>query len=191
MSKAWIRKCRGSIEISILAGVVFVACALLFAQFIRTVGADRNDQSQANDMAIIQMAVRSYAVANKAAFQQNKTLMYVNDQYAPTLAELTNLGYLSATAGANTVNPYGSTFAIKLIKKANNAIEGLVYLNSSVLGRDGQPDQLRACRIARALQDSGVCTSPFDSAVLQNGMAQVPNPSNQPAVVGALVYVAP
>lgn len=174
-----------------LAGIVFVAIAMLFTQFIRTVGAERRDQSQSNDIAIIKMAVQFYAVANKAAFQQGKTLMYVNDQYAPTLAELTSLGYLSATVGANTVNPYGSSFSIKISVKPNKAIEGLVYLNSSVIGSDGQPDQRRACRIARALLDSGVCTSPFNTAVLQNGQVQLPNPSNQPAVVGALIYVSP
>lgn len=174
-----------------LGAILFFACALVFAKYIRVTRAEKLDLGLADTVDVVRSAVESYATSNKAAFQQGKTLMYVNDQYAPTIAELQALGYLSLTAGTNVVNPFGSTYGVKLVVNPNKSITGLVYLKSSLLDALGQPDQNRSCRIARALLDKGVCTSPFNAGVLQNGTTQISNPSGRPAVVAALVFVSP
>lgn len=182
---------RGSLEVSLLGLVLFLACVMVFAKFVRVTRDQKLDQGLGNTIDIVRMAVEAYAKSNKAAFQQGKTLMYVSDQFAPTISELQTLGYLSAGAGTDTSTPFGSTYGVRVTINANQSITGLVYLRSSLLNDKGQPDQMRACRVARALRDRGVCTSPVNFAVLQNGTSQLPNPSGQPAVVGALVFVAP
>lgn len=182
---------RGSLEVAAIGLMLFLVCTLVFAKYVRVLRNEKLDQGLGDTIDIVRMAVESYATENKAAFQQGKTIMMINDQYAPTITELQNLGYLALFAGTNTVNPFGSTYGIKLTLNANKSITGLVYLQSSMLNSLGQPDQQRACRVAHALRDRGVCTSPVSSAVLQNGTTQLANPSGQPAVVGALVFVAP
>lgn len=185
------KKQKGVLEVAMIGLIVFFMCALVFAKYIRVSRDLKLDLGLGDTIDIVRMAVESYATKNKSAFQQGKTIMFVNDQYAPTIAELQNLGYLALSAGTNTANPFGSTYGIKLILNANQSITGLVYLKSSLLNSLGQPDQNRSCRVARALLDRGVCTSPVSAAVLQNGTTQIANPSGQPAVVGALVFVGP
>lgn len=181
----------GMIEIALLGLVLFFTCAVMIIRFQQGLQLFRTEASHANAIAIVQSAVQSYAAANKSAFQTGKTIMYIDNQNAPTIAELQSLGFLDAAAGTNVVNPFGSTYAIKVSVQPNKSITGGVYLTSSVLDAAGQPDQARACGIARAFGDTGVCTAPNNSALLQNRTSQLANPSGKPAVVGALIFVAP
>jgi hypothetical protein len=187
------RRQQGMIEIALLGLLLFFVCAHVSLQFLQTLRRSRDYQSQANSIAVVQSAAQSYAESNKAAFQSGKTVMFLNDQYAPSIDDLERLGYLGATAGTNLINPFGSSYGISLKLESNQSITGVVYLTGSILTTDGKPDQQRACGIAQALGDAGVCTAPNNAAFLQNGTTAlpIPNPSGQPAVVGALIFVAP
>lgn len=180
------------IEIALLGLLLFFVCAWVTMHFQRSLGRTRDYRSQANAIAVVQAALQAYAQTNKVAFQTGKTIMYIDDQYAPTINYLQSLGFLSTAAGTNVTNPFGSGYGMKLKLEADHSITGMVYLTDSVRDAAGQPDQQRACGIAEALGDSGVCTAPANPAALQNGsVAPIVNPSGRPAVVAALIHVAP
>lgn len=181
----------GTIEIALLGLLLFFACAWVTVNFQQGLRRTRDYRSQANSIAVVQSALQAYADSNKAAFQNGKTIMYINDQYAPTILELQTLGFLSTSAGTNLINPFGSSYAVKLKLEANKSITGMVYLTDSIRNAGGQPDQQRACGIAEALGDAGVCTAPASAAFLRNGTTQIANPSGKPAIAGALIFVAP
>lgn len=145
--------------------------------------------SQGAGLMQVRNALQKYAKANKSSFASGKTVMYVNDQYAPTIAELTDLGYFVATG--TEINPYGSSFRTQLTPQGNGSITGMVYLNGSVKNAAGAVDSRRACGIAKALGDVGLCTNPVNSAMLGNRTTQIANPTGLPAVIGALIYVSP
>jgi len=183
----------GMIEIALLGLLMFFVCAWITVHFQQSLHRARDYRSQANAIAVVQAALQAYAQTNKVAFQSGKTIMYIDDQYAPTITYLQNLGFLSTAAGTNVTDPFGSSYGMKLKLESDQSISGMVYLTDSVRDRNGQPDQQRACSIAEALGDAGVCTAPADSTVLQNGRTPSPiaNPSGKPAVVGALIHVTP
>jgi len=180
---------RGFITIAILIALLFFGMATI--ALIWRSGIQRTEGFIADGSSLMQVrnALQKYAVANQQNFIQGKTVMYVNDQYAPTLTELSSLGYFTAT-GVD-MNPYGASYKTELTKQANNSITGKVYITGSVKDSTGAVDPRRACGIARALGDIGLCTNPVNNAMLGNLNTQVANPTGLPAVVAALIYVAP
>lgn len=178
------------IQIAMIGVVIFLGCAVVAMQFRKGYVKTQTTAVQANAIAIVQTALQSYVDANKDVFRQGKTIMYINDQNAPTVQNLIDLGFLTSS-GTNLTNPFGSGYATKVqYNAAANTITGLVYLTGNILNKKtGLPDHDYACAIARALGDSGLCTPPNNPSVLGHGAAQVPNPTNLPAVVGASVFV--
>lgn len=150
--------------------------------------AERNIADGAGLMQV-RNALQKYAKVNKASFAQGKTVMYVNDQYAPTIAELTNLGYFVATG--TDINPYGASYQTRVTPQWDGSIAGMVYLTGSVRNSAGAVDPQRACGIAKALGDVGICTNPVNTSMLGNRTTQIANPTGLPAIIGALIYVSP
>lgn len=175
---------------AIIAALLFHVAAYVAMDWARTVRENRYYAGEAMGLLHMQRALTQYALANKASFKNGKTIMYVNNQLAPTVDELRSLGYLS-TIGPEVTTPWGRTFATTLTVKPTGAIDGAVYLTGSILDQSGNPDRVRACNIAKALGRIGICTPPTNPAVLGNLITQIPNPSGAPAAVGALVAVAP
>lgn len=179
----------GFVAMSILLVLLFFGMASI--ALIWRADIQRAEAYVADGAGLMQVrnALQSYARANKASFAQGKTVMYVNDQYAPTIGELTNLGHFVAT-GTET-NPYGASYVTRITPQANGSITGMVYLSGSVRNSAGAVDATRACGIAKALGDVGLCTNPVNSAMLGNRTTQIANPTGLPAVIGALIYVSP
>jgi hypothetical protein len=138
----------------------------------------------------VQRALEQYARVNQASFKAGETLMYINDQYAPTVAELRERGFLTAS-GPGVTAPWGSTFATTLKLQPGGAVTGAVYLKGSIRDADGVPDRTRACAVARSLRGIGLCTPPSNPAVLGNLMTTIPNPGAASGAVGALVSIPP
>ncbi|GAB2881276.1 hypothetical protein GCM10027277_58020 [Pseudoduganella ginsengisoli] len=180
---------RGFISIAILISLIFFGMASIALIWRSDIQRAESYIAEGSGLMQVRNALQKYAVANQQNFIQGKTVMYVNDQYAPTLGELTSLGYFTST-GVD-MNPYGAGYITKLTKQANNSITGMAYINGSVKDSSGAVDQRRACGIAKALGDIGLCTNPVNSAMLGNLTTQIANPTGLPAVVAAQIYVAP
>ena len=179
----------GFITIGILIALLFFGVASI-ALILRS-DIQRYEALIAKGAGIMEVrnALQKYARTNQQNFVQGETVMYVNDQYAPTITELTNLGYFVAT-GVDT-NPYGATYRTKVKLESNGSITGMVYLSGSVKNAAGAADPHKACGIAKALGDIGLCTNPVTNSMLGNRTTQVANPTGLPAIVGALIYVSP
>lgn len=175
---------------AIIAVLLFHVVGYVLMDLKRNVKEKRYYEAEAMGLLHMQNALTEYARANQTAFKTGKTVMYVNNQLAPTITELRSLGFLSQI-GPEVTAPWGRTFATTLTVKGTGAIEGAVYLTGSIVDQSGNPDQPRACNVAKALGSIGLCTPPTNSAVLGNRTNQIPNPSGAPAAVGALVFIAP
>lgn len=146
--------------------------------------------SQGSGLMQVRNALQKYAKANKDNFAQSKTIMYVENQFHPTIDELSRLGYF--TSSGVDVNPFGATYLTIVNYEQNGSVTGMVYLNGSVKNSAGVIDPQRACGIAKALVDIGLCTNPVDPTMLGNRTMQTINPTGRlPAVIGALIYVSP
>jgi len=149
-------------------------------------------RSEADNIRIVLKAATDYATTNKTALQNGTVIMYVNNQLAPTITELQNLGFLVGN-GTDLSNPLktGGTWQINLSVQANKAIKGTVILNGSILNSKGQLDQPHACSIAMSLGDQGVCSLPGSATLLGNVSGTVANPTGKLAIVGGLISIAP
>jgi hypothetical protein len=175
---------------ALIAVLLFHVVGYVLMDLKRNVKEKRYYEAEAMGLLHMQSALTQYARANQVAFRTGKTVMYVNDQLAPTIPELRSLGFLSQS-GPEVMAPWGRTFATTLTVKGTGAIEGAVYLTGSIVDQFGNPDRLRACNVAKALGSIGLCTPPTNAAALGNRTIQIPNPTGAPAAVGALVFVAP
>jgi hypothetical protein len=178
-----------ALVIAILATALFFGCAQIALLFHQARTLTQQYAADANSALQVREALQDYADANKAAFRTGRTLLNVHNQMTPTTAELQNLGFLAAT-GPN-LTPFGSSFATVLQLQPNTSITGMVYLAGNVTNGAGIPDPQKACGIAHALGDIGVCAPPNNAATLGNSQVQLANPSGQAASFGALIYVAP
>ncbi|HYD60571.1 MAG TPA: hypothetical protein VEC35_09465 [Noviherbaspirillum sp.] len=175
---------------AMLIVTVFFISAVILMKIVREKDLAALYKSEANALLTVQRAATAYAAANKSNFQSGQTVMNVSNQYAPTVNELNNLGFLTNT-GTNITSPFGSTWRITLTLLPSGAITGLVYLNGNIRHPiTGAADQPHACGIAVALGDIGLCTPPNNSALLGNGSTTpIANPSGQPATVAASIFV--
>lgn len=180
----------GVLELSIIMAMVFFAVAMITILWAKSVREQQKYAAEADGLAEVQRALIAYASSNKSNFQNGKTIMYVNNQYAPTIAELQNLKFLTSN-GVNVTNPWGSTYATTLTLQPSGAITGMVYLAGSIKDDAGNPDRTHACNIARALGDTGVCTPPTNAGLLGNSATQVANPTGEAGAVGALISLPP
>lgn len=179
---------KGFIEIAIFATFLFFAIATVAVRHFNEYRKQQANISQSNSIRIVRDALQKYADINKNSFLQGKEIMYVNKQEEPDLNELKNLGFLTSS-GYDMALQFGSGVATK-IKVTGSVIDGFVYLTSSIKDRDGLPDSQRACAIARALGDIGICSSSGTPNIIGNSKIQKTNPvANMPAIVGALIYV--
>ena len=178
----------GFIEVAIFATILFFAIATVAVRHFNEHRKLQANISQSNSIRIVRDALQKYADVNKASFRQSKEIMYVNNQYAPDLKELKDLGFLTVS-GYDMALQFGSGIATKVTLTNPPVIDGFVYLTSGVKDKDGQPDPQRACAIARALADIGICSSKSTPNILGNSKVQKPNPTGLPAIVGALIYV--
>lgn len=179
----------GFLMLALLAALLFFAAATVFLDFRNQVVRQQQAKADAFPVNQVREALQKYAATNRQSFRDGKEIMYVADQYRPTIAELRNLGYLTAT-GVEINAPFGATYATTLKLEPNGSISGMVYLTGNVRTAAGAPDQPRACRIAQALGDLGVCSNPGAPQFLGNSqVAQFANPTGLPAIFGALVFV--
>ncbi|WP_395398624.1 hypothetical protein ACHMW6_00295 (plasmid) [Pseudoduganella sp. UC29_106] len=179
----------GFIGIAILGVALAFGAAAIALKFMNQV---RNEQRMNNDsypLRVVAGALAQYAKANKSSLVSNKEIMYVNDQYAPSLNELVNLGFLS-TSGINAVSAYGTGLTTKIVYPSpDGSVTGYVFTTSSLKDAKGNPDSKRACAIANEIGDAGLCSSIANPASIGNNATQfVVNPA-QPARVGALIFV--
>lgn len=175
---------------ALIAVLIFHLVGYVLMDLKRNANEKRYYEGEARGLLHMQSALTQYARANQVAFRTGKTVMYVNDQLAPTLAELRSLGFLSQS-GPEVTAPWGRTFATTLTVHGTGAITGAVYLTGNITDQVGNPDRLRACNVAKALGPTGLCTPPTNAGALGNLTSQIPNPTGAPAAVGALVFVAP
>lgn len=175
---------------ALIAVLLFHVIGYVLMDLKRNVKEKHYYEAEGMGLRHVQSALTQYARANQTAFKTGKTVMYVNDQLAPTITELRSLGFLSQS-GPEVTAPWGRTFATTLTVKGTGAIEGAVYLTGNIVDQLGNPDRQRACSVAKALGATGLCTPPNDATTLGNTTKQIPNPTGAPAAVGALVFVAP
>ena len=176
--------------IAIITLLVFHLIAYVVVELALKARETKAYASQTTGLREVQRALTQYAKANQASFISGKEIMYVNDQYAPSISELRSLGFLSLS-GPEVTAPWGSTFGTKLKLESGGAVTGYVYLAGNIKGPTGAVDRIRACNIARTLRDIGLCTPPSNAAVLGNLMVQVVNPTSSPAAIGAYVSIPP
>lgn len=176
--------------VAIIGMLLFHVVAWVMMHWARSVKEDQFHASDAQGLLQVQRALEQYARVNQASFNANETIMYINDQYAPTVAELQSRGFLSA-GGPGVTAPWGSTFATTLTRLPSGAITGAVYLAGNIRDASGVPDRARACAVAKSLGSIGLCTPPTNPAVLGNLTTQIPNPGAAPGAVGALVSIPP
>lgn len=175
---------------AIIAALIFHVIGYVIIEWTRIARENRAYAAQTTGLRAMHSALMQYARANQASFKSGKEIMYVNDQYAPSVSELTSLGFLSL-AGPEITAPWGGTFGTKLKLETGGAITGYVYLNGNIKNSVGAVDRVRACNIAKTLGDIGLCTPPSNAAFLGNLMVQVANPSSSPAAIGAYVAIPP
>lgn len=177
--------------VSLIAVVMFYVLAYVMLAWARDVKSERLYSSEAAGLLQVQLAVSAYAKANQAAFKAGKTVMWVNDQYNPTIAELQAGGFLTSN-GVEVTAPWGRTFRTTLTLQPTGAVTGWVQLDGSILDSASAPDRIHACNIAKTMTDVGLCTPPNNPAVLGNLNSQVTNLAGPSAgVVGALVSIPP
>lgn len=179
-----------ALVVAIIGVLMFHVVAWVMMHWARTVKEEQFYASDAQGLLQVQRALEQYARVNQVSFKTGKTIMYINDQYAPTVAELRERGFLST--GSPAVNaPWGKTFATTLKLLPSGAVTGAVYLTGSIQDAAGAPDRKRACAVARSLGPIGLCTPPSNPAVLGNLTTTMPNPGAAPGAVGALVSIPP
>lgn len=178
--------------VAIIATMIFYVVAYLILIQSRTVIRNRGFAGEAQGLQQVQSALEQYAKANQAAFKAGKTVMFVNNQMAPTVSELQQLGFLT-NYSPDVTAPWGKSFITTLTMVAGGGVTGAVILNGSILSAAGTPDRVHACNVAKAVGDSGVCTPPSSAAVLGNTVTTttIPNPSGGAGAVGALVSIPP
>lgn len=185
------RKQRGDALMSaIIAVMIFHVIAYVVIEVARIARENKAYAAQTVGLRAVHSALTQYARANQASFKAGREIMYINDQYAPTVAELRALGFLSL-AGPVVDAPWGSTFRTRLQLQGTGAVTGSVYLAGNITNTTGAVDRVRACNIAKTLGDIGLCTPPINAAVLGNLRVQTPNPTNSPAAIGAFVSIPP
>lgn len=175
---------------AIIAVLLFHLAGFVMMSYARNVKERRYFEAEGMGVLHMQRALSQYARANKASFKTGKVVMFVNNQYAPTVTELASLGFLSYS-GPEVTAPWGRTFATTLTLTPTGGVEGAVYLTGNVTDQSGNADRVHACKVAKALGRIGICTPPSNATVLGNLTTQIPNPSGAPAAVGALVSIAP
>lgn len=176
--------------IAIIAVLIAHVIGWVVIEWARYARETRAYAGQTTGLKEVQRALTQYAKANQASFKSGKEIMYVNDQYAPSVTELRSLGFLSLS-GPEVTAPWGSTFGTKVKLEAGGAVTGYVYLAGNIKNATGAIDRMRACNIARTLGDIGLCTPPSNAAVLGNLMVQVANPTSSPAAIGAYISIPP
>lgn len=179
-----------ALVVAIIGMLMFHVIAWVMMQWARTVKEEQFHAADAQGLLQVQRALEQYARVNQASFKAGKTIMYINNQYAPTVIELRERGFLSA-AGPGVTAPWGKTFATTLTLLPSGAVTGAVYLAGSIPDAAGAPDRRRACAVAKSLGGIGLCTPPANPAVLGNLTTQIPNPGAAPGAVGALVSIPP
>lgn len=184
------RETGNAIITSLIAMALFQVLAYMFLVWAQDQRAKRFYEADSAGLREVQRALTQYARANQAAFKAGKTIMYVNNQYAPTIAELQSLGFLTSNS-PEIVSPWGSTFSTKLSVAGTGAVSGGVFLMGNINDSAGNPDRVHACNVAKALRELGMCTPPNNAAMIGNLYTQTANPSGQPAAVGALVSIPP
>jgi type II secretory pathway pseudopilin PulG len=131
------------VEVGIAAVLSAAIAALLLsidADRLRTQIAENQGQL----LSTINNAVNGYEAANFNALVNHSGVAGVANAYAPTLAELSSLGYLSNVY--STQNLFGGGYAINLSLlptgciPVNCNVGGLVALSTPILGQDGQVD---------------------------------------------------
>lgn len=182
---------RGFVTIAILFVMLFFGVAYISLIWRGDIIRLESYISQGSGLMQLRNSLQKYAKANKDTFAQGKTVMQVIDQNAPTISELSKLGYF--IDNGTEINPYGTTYlTVVRYDSQTGSISGMVYLNGSVRDSKGAIDPQRACGIAKAIGDTGLCTNPVNPALLGNRTTQTPNPTGAlPAVIGALIYVSP
>jgi hypothetical protein len=178
-----------ALEVTIIAAALFFSLAAVALKFKQDRVISAKYESEAYAISIVQSALQRYSAANKLNFTTGKEVMYVVDQYAPTITELRNLGFLSTNA-ESVSNPFGNAYATTLTVMGTGAVEGMVYLTGNIRDANGNPDQPHACAIARALGEAGICSSPNDPTRIGNSTTQRTNATGLPAIVGALIFVS-
>lgn len=140
---------------------------------------------QGEDLAQKAAGLDNYMTQHNAAIMNNVPVAGVANVRAPTMAELTTLGFLPA--GGTAANFYGGSYItrINLVPAAcvppNCNLEGWVIMNSPVLDGNGAPSELLASYAAqKAGADGGYSSSGAgtDAANItgMNGAWNTPNP---------------
>lgn len=176
--------------VALIWAALFQVVAYYALQWAQAEKARRFYEAEAVGLLQVQRALTQYAKVNQIAFKAGKEIMYINDQFAPTIADLQAHGFLTAS-GPEVTAPWGRTFATTLTLQATGAITGAVYLTGSIPDSSGNPDRIHACNVAATLREIGACTPPNNSGILGNAYTQIPNPSGAPGAVGALVSIPP
>ena len=187
----WKKKQQGSaLIIALIWAALFQVVAFYALEWAQGERARRFYEAESVGLLQVQRALTQYAQANQAAFKAGKEIMFINNQFAPTITDLQAQGFLTAS-GPEVTAPWGKTYATMLTLQGTGAITGVVYLTGNIADATGNPDRIHACNVAATLHEIGVCTPPNDAGRLGNAYTQIPNPSGAPAAVGALVSIPP
>ena len=165
----------------IVVAVIFKIASASLVLAIRT--------SDADGLKQITQSAQYYAERNKELIKLSKAIQGIANPNAPTLQELVDQKYLTAE-GAGITSPFGQSYKISITVQPNGSITGFVYLTGPIVSNSGQPDQRRACEIARKLGEIGFCTSD-NPGLIGNGTTQFPNPGgNIPASIAGYIFVS-
>jgi hypothetical protein len=131
------------VEVSI-AAVLGAAIAALFLSVQADNLHNQVAQNQGQLLSTINNSVNGYLAANYTALVNHTAIPGVVNPYAPTLAELSSLGFLSTPYSAQ--NLYGGSYAVSLSLVPSGCISincnvgGLVALTTPVLDNQGRVD---------------------------------------------------
>lgn len=142
-------------------------------------------EQQGEDLAQKANGLDNYMTQHHSAIMNNVPVAGVANVRAPTMAELTNLGFLPA--GGTAANFYGGSYItrINLVPAAcvppNCNLEGWVIMNTPVLDGNGAPSELLASYAAqKAGADGGFSSSGAGTNAPNitgmNGAWTTPNP---------------